>query len=235
MNSLVASAFVALLATPLMAGAATVSITPTTSGHCIHSTTICFGNYNFGAYALDGAVNGIRHFMTFDLSGLSGTVTSARLEIDAGQHAYATYLTTKDYYVTGLSVDYSQVTSYIGGPAGLALHAAIGSSPLFGSTVVDTSLNDNRPHYMPEVTVDLGLGLHDLSVALGDFIALGGFTTGQGQLFYPWLAGNGPTGTRLVLDIESTPLTPVPTPATLPLAVIGLSAFAVARRRALQR
>lgn len=212
-----------------MAQAAYFEINPTNSAHCIYSASVCFGDMNRGAYVLDGGASGVRHFMLFDLSGLSGTLLSARLEIDAGQHAYSTFSTSQPYVVTGLSVDRALITTRTTGPAARLVYDAIGAGQTYGSTSVDTPINNRTFQPMPFVSVDLVSGLHDIDSALGGEIALGGYTFG-GVLFSPSLPGNGAAGTRLVLEIAPHTDSTVPSPPTLPLVATLLAVMTLVLR-----
>jgi len=229
MNAMGVLACIVAFATAPVAQASIVSVNPTNSGHCIYSASVCFGDSNVGAAALDGGASGTRHFMLFDLSGLSGSVTSARLEIDAGQYAYDTFSSSQQYVVTNLSVDRALITSRTTGPDARLVYAAIATGTLLGSTTVLTPMNDYQPHSMPAVSVDLGGDLVGITAALGGEVALGGYTLG-GMLFYPWLSGNGPTGTRLVLDVNPSDGSVLPTPGSLPLVAVGLFSVVLLRR-----
>lgn len=230
MRALPVAVLVAFLVTPLQSHAATVSIIPTSSGHCIWSVQICFGDMNVGAFAVAGGAAGIRTFMTYDLSGLAVTVIAARLEIDAGQYAYRSFTQTSDFFVSGLFVDRALVTNWTAGSNSRLVYDAIGAGPLYGMSAVATSINNYQAHQMPAVTVDLAGGLDEITAALGDYVALGGYTHSNAatQLFYPdspWNTGNGPSGTRLVLEIAPSAVLSVPIPATLPLVLAGLLAL----------
>lgn len=230
MKAFLATVLIGLITTPLASRAATVSIIPTSSAHCIWSTSTCNGDMNVGAFAVVGGAAGVRTFMTYDLSGLTGTVTAARLEIDAGQYGYRSFTSTTDFYVSGLFVDRALVTNWTSGTNGRLVYDAIASGPLYGTTAVSTSINDYKIHQMPAVSVDLAGGLNDITAALGDFMAFGGYvsTGSASQLFYPsapWSTGNGAAGTRLVLEIDPTSVSSVPVPATLPLVIAALLAL----------
>ncbi|MCB2008078.1 MAG: hypothetical protein KDH93_23930 [Rhodoferax sp.] len=220
----------ALSCAPFTQGAI-VSINPTNSGHCIYSSAICYGDGNVGASLLDGGATGIRHFMLFDLSGLAGSVTAARLEIDASDsRAYSSFFTSEQYVVTGLSVDRGLITNRTAGTGARNVYDAIAAGTTYGSTSVSTPLNDWRPHAMPAVQVDLAGGLADFTAALGSDIALGGYIPYGYILFQPM---NGPfdaTGTRLVLDIDATAAATVPAPGSLLLVLAGLLPLVAVRR-----
>lgn len=215
------------------AQAATVSLIPTNSGSCIlgASDSPCFGDSNVGASLLDGGATGIRHFMLFDLSGLFGTVTSARLEIDAGG-AYLSFARTQDYLVRGLSVSERLLTTRTTGADSIFLYNEIIRGPLYGRTTIQTPVNNFTPQAMPSVFVDLSNGVADLNAALGSKVAFGGHMINGGSLWSSFgnFGWNGAPGTRLILEIDRRIDFTVPTPSTLPLLLTGVLCLWVARR-----
>lgn len=214
------------------ASAATVSLNPINSSHCIQSNATCFGNENVGASVLSGGAVGIRHFMLFDLSGLTGTVTSARLQVEAGQGAYQTFQPAMSYFVSLLSVDTALLQRRVTGLEATSVYNAIALGEVLGSTLISTPVNNLTAQAMPDVLVSLDAGVVQITSGVGGFLALGGYTTTGGSLFHPGLGlpRVGPTGTRLVLTVEQSQGT-VPIPSTLALSGLGLLLGFLWRRR----
>lgn len=155
-------------------------------------------------YILTGSGAEYRNFFVFDLSSVSGPITSAELRLDnpSSSSGSGTY--------TSWSVEGS-ISSLIAGTAGTSGHSDLGSGTQYASTFLTGSTGT-------KVISLNGAALAALSGSSGLF-AIGGAYSGSSSIF-----GNTHIGspvTQLVLN-ASAPPDPVPAPGALLLLGLGL-------------
>ena len=193
-------------------------------------------NYN---YAVGGGQDGYvrNNFFLFDLSGVSGPITSATLRVynpnapvSAGfPYGYTSSDPTENYAVFDVSTPVANLASGygIGSLAGQAIFRDLGSGQNFGMTTV--SLADNGKFV--EVSLNAS-ALTALNAAVGLF-ALGGTLTtldtvvNKESLFASaYLSPVAPNVPELVISTV-----PEPSASALWIAGLGLLGLAVRRRR----
>ncbi len=160
------------------------------------------------------------NYFAFDLSGLSGTVTGAKLTIFGPNGLFlfnSTTPATVTYSIYDVTTD--------GHTAGAAAFADLGSGLVYGSTSFAATTGSS-----PQLVIDLSGGLNDINAALGGLFALGGDSSLVSNQGFLWSSSF--LGPAAQLTLETTPL-----PATLPLfaTVLGGGGLVAWRRRRLRR
>lgn len=158
------------------------------------------------------------NFFTFDLAGLSGTVTGATLSIFANGR-YQTTLDQVTYTVYDASSDPATTQ-------GATAFADLGSGTVYGSTTI---LTPGASGAMPRVDIELSGALADLTAGLGGIFHLGGTSDLPRGNSFLWLSSNNPEPVAQ-LSLSFAPA-PIPLPAGLPLLLAGFGALALAARR----
>ncbi len=164
-----------------------------------------------------------KSFFLFDLSSVTGPVTSATLTIDGGNGSN----TVLDAPVT---VTFNDVVTDLD-----ALRAGTGSTSAFddlggGATYATASLGaQSSSSVMPTVSAALSApsALIDINAASGGLFAIGAFITNPSGAIWSSSANRRVGVATLSLNVVS----PVPVPATLPLLALGLVGFGVVARR----
>lgn len=109
-------------------------------------------------------------FFVFDLSGLSGVLTGATLEVDSGDCPYDSPDSSETWRLYDVSTPLGTLT---GGTGGVAAYTDLGSGTTYGSSVFDSSI----PSYTP-VSVPLNAsGIAAIQAALGGGFGIGGAVT----------------------------------------------------------
>ena len=198
-------------------------------------TTMSISSFDAGWYRNDGSHNtantniiagttsrgSYRNFFAFDLSGVSGKVTSASLSI-ASNGRYQSFGGSADYTISQVS---TSVSSLVGGTGGTAAYTDLGDGTVYGTTTVATP--GNRTRTMPTVTMVLNNALSDLTAAQGSQIAFGGST---GANPYLWGFSSGASAATLTVQFDPSIVLPIPAPIVLLLTAFGAMAFAGRRR-----
>jgi PEP-CTERM motif len=200
------------------ASASTITLNSTSFGWWDSLGTHDASNTNYGTG--DSAQNvDHRSFFVFNLSGVSGTVVSAALNIFNSAYSSADPSETLGIFDVSTPIAVLIAT----GTGQIPIYDDLGSGTLFGSTTVSPANNNAN------VTITLNsVALAALQSGLGSDFAFGGALT---TLSRPNLTegvftfSNNFTGTRQLV------VTTVPEPASLALFASGLTAIAVARRR----
>jgi hypothetical protein len=181
---------------------------------------------NTGATPSAGSTNIIEdstrnNYFAFDLSGVSGTVTGAKLTIFGGNGFFffnSTTPATVTYSIYDVSTNIGALTDHT---AGAAAFTDLGSGSAYGSTPI-TVVSGSAP----PLVIDLLGGLADINAALGGLFALGGGSSLVANQGFLWSSSFGNPAAQLTL--ETTPI-----PAALPLfaTVFGGGGLVAWRRR----
>ena len=109
------------------------------------------------------------NYFAFDLSGVSGTVTGAKLTI-FGPNGLFLFNSTTPATVTYSIYDVTtNIGALTGHTAGAAAFTDLGSGLVYGSTSFAATTGSS-----PQLVIDLAGGLNDINAALGGLFALGG-------------------------------------------------------------
>ena len=165
------------------------------------------------------------NYFAFDLSGLSGTVTAAKLTIFGPNGLFlfnSTTPATVTYSIYDVTTDIGALTGHT---AGAAAFTDLGSGLVYGSTSFAATTGSS-----PQLVIDLSGGLNDINAALGGLFALGGDSSLVSNQGFLWSSSF--LGPAAQLTLETTPL-----PAALPLfaTVLGGGGLVAWRRRRLRR
>jgi len=160
-----------------------------------------------------------RSFFVFNLSGLSGTVVSATLQIF--NPIYLSPDPSETLSIFDVSTSIAALTA--SGTGQVGIYNDLGTGTLFGSTSVSAANNGAN------VNIPLNsAALAALQSGLGGSFAFGGSLTtlsAPGLVEGVFLLSSANTGTRQLV------LNTIPEPATLVLLGSGLAAIGIARRR----
>jgi hypothetical protein len=164
------------------------------------------------------------NYFAFDLSGVSGTVTGAKLTIFGGNGFFSFNSTTPatvTYSIYDVSTNISALTGH---SAGAAAFTDLGSGSVFGSTSI--AVTSTTFGSMPQLEIDLSGALNDITAALGGLFALGGGSNLVSNQGFLWISSTRDPAAQLTL--ETTPI-----PAALPLfaSVFGGGGLVAWRRR----
>ncbi|MGC2713844.1 MAG: hypothetical protein WA366_10745 [Pseudolabrys sp.] len=165
------------------------------------------------------------NYFAFDLSGVSGTVTGAKLTI-FGPNGLFLFNSTTPATVTYSIYDVTtNIGALTGHTAGAAAFTDLGSGLVYGSTSFAATTGSS-----PQLVIDLAGGLNDINAALGGLFALGGDSSLVSNQGFLWSSSF--LGPAAQLTLETTPL-----PAALPLfaTVLGGGGLVAWRRRRLRR
>jgi hypothetical protein len=164
------------------------------------------------------------NYFAFDLSGVSGTVTGAKLTIFGGNGFFSFNSTTPatvTYSIYDVSTNIGALTGH---SAGAAAFTDLGSGSVFGSTSI--AVTSTTFGSMPQLEIDLSGALNDIAAALGGLFALGGGSNLVSNQGFLWISSTRDPAAQLTL--ETTPI-----PAALPLfaSVFGGGGLVAWRRR----
>ena len=165
------------------------------------------------------------NYFAFDLSGVSGTVTGAKLTIFGANGLFlfnSTTPATVTYSIFDVTTDIGALTGHT---AGAAAFTDLGSGLVYGSTSFAATTGSS-----PQLVIDLSGGLNDINAKLGGLFALGGDSSLVSNQGFLWSSSF--LGPAAQLTLETTPL-----PAALPLfaTVLGDGGLVAWRRRRLRR
>jgi hypothetical protein len=218
----VSSLVFALSVTPV--GAATIQIDATDSGAYQSSGFHLSTNENYltGNLTLEH-----RSFFVFDLTGVSGTITSATLNLfNPGVMPCCLGYVSPDPTETFALVDVSTpVSTLVATGTNVAIFDDLGSGTTFGQYVASAADNGT--------TISLALnaaGIAALNAAAGSTIAFGGVLTTLSALPNQYVFGFS-TATFVEDDVRRLDLTTAPEPTSLALLGLGLMAAVVRRRQ----
>ena len=213
---------VSKLATPAMFLVAALSFAASASGAAAATVINSYASgfyQNTGATPSPGSTNIIEdstrnNYFAFDLAGLSGTVTSAKLTIFGSNGLFlfnSTTPATVTYSIFDVSTNIGALTGHT---AGAAAFTDLGSGLVYGSTSFAATTAAS-----PQLVIDLAGGLNNINAALGSLFALGGGTSLVSNQGFLWSSSTLDPAAQLTLEF-ATPL-----PAALPLFASGLGAL----------
>ena len=213
---------------PITFLAAVLSVAASASGAAATTVINSFASgfyQNTGGTPSLGSTNIIEdstrnNYFAFDLSGVSGTVTSAKLTIFGGNGSFLFFSAppTVTYSIFDVSANVNALTNHT---AGLATFTDLGSGTVYGSTSVTATTGPSL-----QLVIDLSGGLNDINAALGGLFALGGGSSLAANQGFLWSSSSRDPAARL--ELETTPI-----PAALPLfaTVFGGGGLVAWRRR----
>ena len=202
------------------ARADTITITAGNSGWFAANGFHNGANQNY----LAGDFGSYRNFFTFDLSGVSGTITGATLRLFNPADRFAVDPGTYTLYDV-LTPASALGLTYAATPEGLAIFEDLGSGTVFGTLDVSSAPGGTV------ISINLNAAaLAALNSAGNGVFAIGGAVLGgDGRIF----ADTGSGSTRELVLQTSAPAA-VPEPLTLVMFGTGLAGVAALRRRARQ-
>lgn len=220
----------AAIVAPATANAATITVDAIASGAYNAAGARASATENF----LTGQFGQVerRSFLAFDLSGVSGAVTAAKLRLHNPElSAFIRGYVSPDMSEALAFWDVTtSAASFLDGSAGLSGYADLGGGTLFGMQSVGAADNGTV------IEIDLNAAaLAALNAATGgDFLIGGALTSLSGNadqyVFGFTMANFVPDHTR-ALVLEVSPAVAVPAPSALLLAGTGLFLLGLARSR----
>lgn len=168
-----------------------------------------------------------RNYFTFDLTGISGIVTGATLEIFSPEGSYQSSAATETLGLFQVTTSAADLLAGDAGPAPETVFPDLGSGPSYGDLVFSEATTGSyvtaalNPTAIADIQGLLGLGSFTVGGALQSIdgsIGAGGFTEGVLRQ-----TATGDPASRLVLTI-------VPEPSTALLLGLGLALVAGRRR-----
>jgi hypothetical protein len=165
------------------------------------------------------------NYFAFDLSGVSGTVTGAKLTIFGANGLFLFNSTTPATVAYSIFDVTTNIGALTGHTAGAAAFTDLGSGLVYGSTSFAATTGSS-----PQLVIDLSGGLNDINAKLGGLFALGGDSSLVSSQGFLWSSSF--LGPAAQLTLETTPI-----PAALPLfaTVLGGGGLVAWRRRRLRR
>lgn len=213
-----AAGLAALMLVPSAASAASFTLNSVQTGFFQNSG----GTSNAPTLIEDSTRN---NYFVFDLSAVTGKVTSAVLTIFAnGNYSNPVAASSISYSLFDVQTPISKL---LDGTGGSAAFADLGSGTQYGTTTVATPTSFAA---MPQVTVALTGALTDLANAAGKQFAIGGDSSLTGNNGFLWISSSRSPAASLTL--ETAKIAPVPLPASLPLLAVAVGLIALLRRRA---
>jgi hypothetical protein len=176
-----------------------------------------------------------RDYFVFDLSGVTGNVTSATLRIFSPGQPTSTHAsdTLAIFDVT------TPVNTLIGSPEGAGsygpIFADLGTGTQYGSAL----LNPAAIQSGTQINIPLSNALTNINAQKGGLFAVGGTIDPLNLIDaggpYYLNGGTFPPNAQLILDANGTTTTPIPEPATGLLILTGLSGLILWRHAASRR
>lgn len=207
---------ICLLAASYPCAAASFTIDASNTGRYFGNGTPNFDiTGNFGTGYAAGVPTELRSYFTFDLAGVTGTITSATLRLQAS----TTIFLSADAAETLTFFDVStSLASLVGGTAGVAGFNDLGSGTTFGSISISAA---------SPLTVDVSFdanGIAYLNSVSGATALVGGAVTtlnfaGGNQIVFN---GAGSNQTRQLL-LTTSDAAGVPEPSSMVLLGLGLA------------
>jgi hypothetical protein len=211
------------VALPCSAGSITISATD--SGRYLDTGTKNSdlpGIYGTGWFG--GIPAEIRSFFSFNLSGVSGTVTAATLHLET-QPSSSSYISNDPSETLTLFDVSTALASLVGGTAGVAGFNDLGSGTQYGNAVVLSSVGQ-----FIDIQLSPG-GLAYLNGILGGTAVFGGAITTLAKGASNEILFNGTSSSLTRQLLLTTDSAATPEPAAILLCGAGLLSLTMARRR----
>jgi hypothetical protein len=225
-----AGAALALFMLPATAAAAVINLASTSRGcvdavgefRCGQSGTAT-GFFATGERA--GDLGESRAFLLFDLSGISGQVVGAVLEIEVSDFGSFTFSGVDPFETVGFfDVSAASLATLAGGSTDAAVFGDLGSGDLYSLRILTSADNGT----VLSITLS-GLAIDALNASLGGDFGFGLALLSLGDPGREAVFGSsGDAAVNLLLDIEASP---VPLPVAALLFPAGLAILGGARRR----
>lgn len=212
------------------ASANTISVSDIARGRYSTTTNIGSSSNNFyGTGYFNGGVPNLftewRSWFEFDLAGISGTVTGATLQLNAGTY------NSPDFSETFVLHQVTSALNLLGSTTSNgAVFTDLGDGAVYGTHVFDANQNNTAL----SIALDAA-AINDIQAALGQNFALGGlFTTLSRNDGVNERAMFG-TQANVSLVLTVNDVHTVPEPATIGLVATGLVCLMRRRRRQIRR
>jgi hypothetical protein len=204
---------------------ATITLTASQYGFYYPTGVRTAGNHAVGWYS--GADEEIRHYLVFDRSAISGTITGATLRLGNSATSFSTPDGAETWAIFDVNTELAALT---GGTGGVGAYNDLGGGTELGSLVVSGSVNNT----VSELTLNTA-GIAYLNGLSGQFAFGGALTTLTRNPEISERLFNSSSSAGLVRELVVTyeaaaPAAEVPEPGTWLLVAAGLTVLGRTKR-----